>query len=87
MKKNSIVRLSLAGVMAAGMCVAYVHAQFGNQPSKLNTVKLAFFGCIFATILGVTLGIIRLSGNLLLSRLVQSYVELIRLMTDMLLPK
>ncbi|CAM5769246.1 amino acid ABC transporter permease [Labrys miyagiensis] len=44
----------------------------------LNTVKLAFFGCIFATILGVTLGVIRLSGNLLLSRLVQGYVELIR---------
>jgi len=41
MKKNSIVRLSLAGVMAAGMCVAYVHAQFGDKPSKLNTVKLA----------------------------------------------
>src|SRR6185295_15690924 len=41
MKKNSIVRLSLAGVMAAGMCVAYVHAQFGDKPSKLNTVKIA----------------------------------------------
>ena len=44
----------------------------------LNTLKLAFFGCILATLLGVTLGIIRLSGNLLLSRLVQAYVELIR---------
>jgi general L-amino acid transport system permease protein len=44
----------------------------------LNTMKLAFFGCIFATILGVTLGVVRLSGNLLLSRLVQGYVELIR---------
>src|ERR1041384_4520046 len=41
MKKTSIARLSLAGVMLAAMGVAYVHAQFGNQPSKLNTVKLA----------------------------------------------
>lgn len=29
----------------------------------LNTMKLAFFGCIFATILGVTLGVVRLSGT------------------------
>src|ERR1700704_1567173 len=40
MKKDSLARLSLAGVMAAAMCVAYVHAQFGNTPSKLNTVKI-----------------------------------------------
>ena len=40
MKNNSLARLSLAGVMAAAMCVAYVHAQFGNAPSKLNTVKI-----------------------------------------------
>ncbi|MEW9308684.1 amino acid ABC transporter permease [Labrys neptuniae] len=44
----------------------------------LNTLKLAVLGCLFATTLGTTLGIARLSGNLLLSRLVQAYVELIR---------
>ena len=44
----------------------------------LNTLKLAVLGCLFATILGTSLGIARLSGNLLLSRLVQGYVELIR---------
>ena len=44
----------------------------------LNTLKLAVLGCLFATILGTSLGIARLSGNLLLSRLVQAYVELIR---------
>ena len=44
----------------------------------LNTLKLSVLGCLFATILGTTLGIARLSGNLLLSRLVQAYVELIR---------
>ena len=41
MKKNVLARLSLAGAMVAAMCVAYVHAQFGNAPSKLNTVKIA----------------------------------------------
>jgi cyclase len=40
MKNSSLARLSLAGVMAAAMCVAYVHAQFGTAPSKLNTVKI-----------------------------------------------
>ncbi|MDQ0394215.1 amino acid ABC transporter permease [Labrys monachus] len=44
----------------------------------LNTIKVSFFGCLLATILGVALGIARLSGNLLLSRLVQAYVEVIR---------
>jgi cyclase len=41
MKNTLNARLLLAGAMAAALCVAYVHAQFGNQPSKLNTVKLA----------------------------------------------
>src|SRR2546425_4001256 len=41
MKKNGTARLSLAGAMLAAMCVAYVHAQFGNAPAKLNTVKIA----------------------------------------------
>jgi len=33
--------LTLAGAMVAALCVAYVHAQFGNAPSRLNTVKIA----------------------------------------------
>jgi glyoxylase-like metal-dependent hydrolase (beta-lactamase superfamily II) len=41
MKKTSIARLSLAGVMVAALAGVYVHAQFGNAPSKLNTVKIA----------------------------------------------
>ena len=40
MKKNSSARLSLAGAMVAAMCVAYLHAQFGSAPAKLNTVKV-----------------------------------------------
>jgi len=39
MKKTSIARLSLAGLMAAALAGVYVHAQ--NAPSKLNTVKIA----------------------------------------------
>ncbi len=44
----------------------------------LNTLKVALFGCIFATILGVILGVAGLSENLLLASLVRWYVELIR---------
>src|ERR1051326_6183641 len=41
MKTNSAARLWLAGAMVAAMCVVYLHAQFGNAPAKLNTVKIA----------------------------------------------
>ncbi|WP_054309386.1 ABC transporter permease subunit [Mesorhizobium sp. 1M-11] len=44
----------------------------------INTVKVAVFGCVLATILGVALGVAGLSGNLLLATLVRWYVELIR---------
>lgn len=44
----------------------------------LNTVKVAFVGCILTTILGTFLGILRLSTNPLLARLISGYVELIR---------
>src|SRR5215467_14278920 len=40
MKTNSWARLSLIGAMLAAMCVVYVHAQFGNAPAKLNTIKI-----------------------------------------------
>lgn len=44
----------------------------------LNTLKVSLFGCIFATILGVAVGVAGLSGNLLLASLVRWYVEVIR---------
>jgi len=44
----------------------------------LNTLKVAVLGCLLATLLGVALGVARLSSNPLLSGLVQLYVELIR---------
>jgi len=40
MKNKSTARLLLAGAMAVAMCVAFLHAQFGNAPSKLNTIKI-----------------------------------------------
>lgn len=44
----------------------------------LNTIAIAVSGCILATLLGVSLGIARLSGNTLLSGLVRWYIEIIR---------
>jgi general L-amino acid transport system permease protein len=44
----------------------------------LNTLAVAFWGCIFATVLGVLVGILRLSKNWLVSRLMTIYVEMFR---------
>ena len=44
----------------------------------LNTVKLAVSGCALATVLGVTLGLLRAAGNPLLERLISAYVEIAR---------
>ncbi|MBV9906298.1 MAG: ABC transporter permease subunit [Hyphomicrobiales bacterium] len=44
----------------------------------LNTLKLAASGCVIATALGLFLGLVRVAGNPLVSRLVEAYVELVR---------
>ncbi|KAF0116321.1 MAG: proteinral L-amino acid transport system permease protein [Rhodobacteraceae bacterium] len=44
----------------------------------INTLVVAFFGCIFATVLGVVIGVLRLSKNWLVSRLMTVYVEIFR---------
>ncbi len=44
----------------------------------LNTLLVSFLGIIFATILGIIVGVSRLSGNWLLSRLATIYVEALR---------
>ncbi|MDR3516703.1 MAG: ABC transporter permease subunit [Azospirillaceae bacterium] len=44
----------------------------------LNTAAVAAIGCVLASVLGVFLGIARLSRNPLLSGLVQIYVEIVR---------
>lgn len=44
----------------------------------LNTMRVAVIGCIVTTVLGLVLGIMRLSDNPLLSTLVGGYIELVR---------
>jgi len=44
----------------------------------LNTILVAFMGCVFATIIGVLVGVLRLSKNWLVSRLMGVYVESFR---------
>lgn len=41
----------------------------------LNTVLVAFLGCILATVVGVLVGVLRLSKNWIVSRLMAVYVE------------
>ncbi|CAN5719412.1 ABC transporter permease subunit [soil metagenome] len=44
----------------------------------LNTLLVAFIGCITATIIGVVAGILRLSTNWLVSKVMSAYVEVFR---------
>jgi general L-amino acid transport system permease protein len=44
----------------------------------LNTIVLAVMGCLLATILGVIAGVLRLSNNWIIARLVTFYVEIFR---------
>ena len=44
----------------------------------LNTLVLSFLGCILATVIGVVAGVLRLSSNWLVSRLMTLYVEVFR---------
>jgi len=44
----------------------------------LNTFKVSIVGIIFATILGIILGVARLSTNFIINRLAAAYLELIR---------
>ncbi|MFP7570067.1 amino acid ABC transporter permease [Marivita sp. S2033] len=44
----------------------------------LNTLLVAFLGCIMATIIGVAVGVLRLSNNWLVRQLMSVYVEIFR---------
>lgn len=44
----------------------------------LNTIKVAFFGIILATIVGIIMGIARLSSNWLVAKFASVYVEVLR---------
>jgi len=44
----------------------------------LNTLLVAFLGCILATILGVLIGVARLSSNWIVAKIMAVYVEMFR---------
>ena len=44
----------------------------------LNTLLLAFMGCVACTLIGVVAGVLRLSKNWVISRLMLLYIELVR---------
>jgi general L-amino acid transport system permease protein len=44
----------------------------------INTLVVAFWGVIFATLLGIVIGVSRLSTNWLVSRLAMGYIEVLR---------
>lgn len=44
----------------------------------LNTLLVAFLGCVTATVLGIVMGVLRLSPNWLIARLASIYVETFR---------
>ncbi len=44
----------------------------------VNTLLVAFMGCIAATVIGVAVGVLRLSSNWLVARLMTVYVEIFR---------
>ncbi|WP_342077140.1 ABC transporter permease subunit [Yoonia sp. SS1-5] len=67
----------------AGYDINQMLIEYNNQMSHgraamvgiLNTLLVAFLGCITATILGVIIGVLRLSKNWVVSRLMAVYVE------------
>lgn len=54
---------------------SYLYAFFVGV---LNTLKVAIVGIVLATILGVTIGVARLSSNWLVSRIASVYIEIFR---------
>jgi len=50
----------------------------GLVTGLLNTLKVSFLGCVLATLLGLVIGISRLSTNWLVSHLAAAFIETIR---------
>ncbi|MCU0985592.1 MAG: ABC transporter permease subunit [Acetobacteraceae bacterium] len=70
-----------AGIPIGEAMIAYTPANSYARAltvGLLNTLRVAIIGCILCTILGVLLGIARLSSNPLLRGLVGAYVEVVR---------
>jgi general L-amino acid transport system permease protein len=73
--------------VTAGFDISQTLIDYSSQSSTfgrafwvglLNTLLVAAFGIVFATVIGFTVGIGRLSKNFLVERLATTYVELIR---------
>jgi general L-amino acid transport system permease protein len=73
--------------VTAGFDISQTLIEYSSQSSTygrafwvglLNTLLVAVLGILFATVLGFTIGIARLSKNFLVERLATGYVELIR---------
>jgi general L-amino acid transport system permease protein len=73
--------------VTAGFDISQTLIDYSSQTSTfgrafwvgfLNTLLVAGLGIVFATVIGFTVGIARLSRNFLVERLATSYVELIR---------
>ena len=70
----------------AGYDISQRLVEYDNQDSHsraalvglLNTVLVAFLACITATVFGVIAGVLRLSNNWLVSKLMAFYVEIFR---------
>src|SRR6202166_375581 len=71
----------------AGFYISQTLISYSSQASTygrafwvglLNTLLVAGLGIVFATVLGFTIGIARLSNNWLLAKMAAGYVELIR---------
>ncbi|MDF0596341.1 amino acid ABC transporter permease [Psychromarinibacter halotolerans] len=70
----------------AGYDINQMLIEYNNQDSHLraafvgllNTLLVAFLGCITATIVGVLVGVLRLSSNWLVARIMTVYVEMFR---------
>lgn len=91
---NAAVNLALAGKPftfgfldnPAGYDINQKLIEYSSQSSHmraaivglLNTLLVAVMGCLLATFLGITIGILRLSNNWVVSRLAAVYVEMFR---------
>ncbi len=71
---------------AAGYDINQMLVEYNNQDTHLraafvgvlNTLLVAVLGCLAATIVGVLIGVLRLSNNWIVSRLMTIYVEMFR---------
>lgn len=91
---NTAVNLEKRGIASgfgflegpAGFDVAFSLIEYNPQMSHgrvyvvgaINTLMIAFVGCITATIIGFVVGVLRLSSNWLVQRLAYWYVEILR---------